>query len=153
MRKLERSISIATYDKEESVEDFLRYLVSLSEETYENIAGRVNWLMTVRFEAHTLDDCLELHEGGSYHTNRGATGTITLTLPAATRSGVIFHFACQEALTLRIEPGSAAIRDDSGQTAGKYKYANAIGACLSLVSDANGDWVTFAKNGTWSEEA
>ena len=29
----------------------------------------------------------------------------------------------------------------------------AIGAALTLVADANGDWATIAKNGTWNEEA
>ena len=33
-----------------------------------------------------------------------------------------------------------------------YKWADAIGACIVLVSDENGDWVTIAKNETWTEE-
>ena len=41
---------------------------------------------------------------------------------------------------------------NSGQTADKYKWADAIGECLVLVADENGDWVTVAKNGVWSEE-
>ena len=50
-------------------------------------------------------------------------------------------------------PGTATLRDDNGQTADKYKSANAVGECLSLVADSNGDWSTIAKNGTWTEEA
>jgi hypothetical protein len=65
----------------------------------------------------------------------------------------VFSFAVQSAQQLQVEPGAATIRDDSGQTAGKYKYAGAIGACLTLIADANGDWATIAKNGTWTEEA
>ena len=42
---------------------------------------------------------------------------------------------------------------ESGQTADKYKSANAIGECLTLVADANGDWVAIAKSGTWTEES
>jgi hypothetical protein len=68
-------------------------------------------------------------------------------------AGTIFSFAVQAAYELRIDPGTATIRDDSGQTADKYKSANAIGASLSLVADSAGDWATIAKNGTWSEEA
>ena len=64
----------------------------------------------------------------------------------------MFTFAVQAAHELRIAPGAAAIRDDSGQTAGKYKSATAIGASLTLVADANGDWATIAKNGTWTQE-
>jgi hypothetical protein len=92
-------------------------------------------------------------ESDSAHTNLGATGTVTLTLPASAPPGTVFTFAVQTAQELRIDPGTAAIRDDSGQTADKYKCANGIGECLSLVADANGDWVTVAKNGTWTEEA
>jgi hypothetical protein len=104
-------------------------------------------------EAHTSDEALTGAESGSVHSNLGATGTVTLTLPASAPAGTVFGFAVQAAQSLRIEPGTAAIRDDSGQTAGKYKSANTIGAALSLIADANGDWATIAKNGTWTEEA
>ena len=104
-------------------------------------------------EAHTSDDTLTEAESGSVHTNLGATAIVTLTLPASATAGAAFNFSVQAAQELRIDPGTASIRDDSGQTADKYKSASAIGACLSLVADANGDWVTIAKNGTWTEEA
>jgi hypothetical protein len=103
-------------------------------------------------EAHTNDDTLTAAESGSVHTNRGATGVVTLTLPASVAEGIIFTFAVQASQQLRIDPGTATIRDDSGQTAGKYKSANVIGGCITLVTDSNGDWVTVAKNGTWTEE-
>jgi hypothetical protein len=103
-------------------------------------------------EAHTSDDTLAATESGSVHTNRGATGLVTFTLPASAPQGTMFTFAVQAACELRVEPGTAAIRDDSGQAAGKYKSATAIGAALTLVADANGDWATIAKNGTWSQE-
>jgi hypothetical protein len=64
----------------------------------------------------------------------------------------VFTFAVQSAHELRVAPGTAAIRDDSGQTVGKYKSATVIGAGLTLVADANGDWATIAKNGTWTQE-
>lgn len=104
-------------------------------------------------EAHAGDDTLATAESGSVHTNLGATATVTLTLPASPAVGTAFTFAVQAAYELRVDPGSAAIRDDCGQTSGKYKSASAIGASLSLVADANGDWATVAKNGTWSEQA
>jgi hypothetical protein len=103
-------------------------------------------------EAHTADDTLVAYESGSVHTNRGATGVVTLTLPSLADEGVQFVFAVQAAQELRVEPGAAAIRDNSGQTASRYKSASAIGATLTLVADANGDWVTIAKNGTWTQE-
>jgi hypothetical protein len=104
-------------------------------------------------EAHTSDDTLTGVESGSVHTNLGATGTVTLTLPASAFEGTVFTFAVQVAQELRVDPGSATIRDDSGQTVGKYKSADAIGECLTLVADSNSEWVTIAKNGVWTEEA
>jgi len=104
-------------------------------------------------EAHTSNDTLTESESGSVHTNLGATGTITLTLPATAAAGTTFTFAVQSAQQLRVDPGSSTIRDNSGQTPDKYKWADAVGESLTLVADANGDWVTIAKNGTWSEEA
>jgi hypothetical protein len=104
-------------------------------------------------EAHTSDDTLTESESGSIHTSLGASGVVTLTLPAAATAGTTFTFAVQAAQQLRIDPGAATIRDNSGQTADKYKWADAIGESLTLIADANGDWVTIAKNGTWSEEA
>lgn len=103
-------------------------------------------------EAHTSNDTLVPAESGSVHTNLGATGVVTFTLPASAPQGVTFTFAVQAAFDLRVDPGTATIRDDSGQTAHKYKFASAIGASLTLVADANGDWVTVAKNGTWTQE-
>jgi hypothetical protein len=104
-------------------------------------------------EAHTADDTLTAAESGSVHSNLGAAATVTLTLPASAPAGTVFSFAVQAAQQLRVDPGTAAIRDDSGQTADKYKSANAIGASLTLIADANGDWATIAKNGTWTQEA
>jgi hypothetical protein len=108
--------------------------------------------ITRTVEAHTSDDTLAASESGSVHTNLGATQTVTLTMPASPSAGTQFTFAVQAAYELRVDPGAATIRDDSGQTADKYKSASAIGASLTLVADANGDWATVAKNGTWAEE-
>jgi hypothetical protein len=103
-------------------------------------------------EAHTGDDTLTAAESGSVHSNLGATEAVTLTLPASAPAGTVFSFAVQAAYELRVDPGTATIRDDSGQTADKYKSADAIGECLSLTADSNGDWATIVKNGTWTEE-
>ena len=103
-------------------------------------------------EAHTSDDTLTAAQSGSIHSNLGATGAVTLTLPASAPAGTFFVFAVQASNELRIDPGTVTIRDDSGQTADKYKSANAIGASLCLAADSSGDWVTIAKNGTWTEE-
>ena len=104
-------------------------------------------------EAHTSGDTLTESESGSVHTNLGATGVVTLTLPSSATAGTTFTFAVQAAQQLRVDPGAATIRDNSGQTPDKYKWADAVGESLTLVADANGNWVTIAKNGTWSEQA
>ena len=108
---------------------------------------------SVTIEAHTGDDTFTEDESGSVHSNLGATGIVTLTLPASATAGTQFTFAVQATQQLRIDPGTATIRDNCGQTADKYKWADAVGESLTLVADSNGDWVTVAKNGTWSEEA
>ena len=104
-------------------------------------------------ENHTSDDTLTVAESGSIHTNVGATGTVTLTLPQQVPEGLMFTFAVQQSQELRVDPGTAMIRDDSGQTADKYKAADTIGDCITLVSDSNGNWDTTGKNGVWTEEA
>ncbi len=104
-------------------------------------------------EAHTADDTLTEAESGSIHTNRGATGIVRLTLPASASQGTQFTFCVQEAQQMRVDPGTAAIRDTSGQTPDKYKWADAIGECIMLVADSNGDWVVTSKSGIWSEGA
>lgn len=104
-------------------------------------------------EAHQADAQLDAVESGSVHTNRGASAAVTLLLPATAPAGTALDFAVATQQVFRIDPGDAAILDDSGQTPGKYKYANAVGASLSLVADAEHNWVTLAKHGTWSEEA
>jgi len=103
-------------------------------------------------EAHTANDTLTAAESGSVHTNLGASATVTLTLPASASVGTVFSFAVQAAQQLRIDPGTAAIRDDSGQTADKYKSAGTIGASLTIIAESAGNWATIAKNGTWTEE-
>lgn len=104
-------------------------------------------------EAHTVSDLLAAAESGSVHTNLGAAGEVTITLPAGAAEGTEFTFAVQAAQELRIEPGEAAIRDSSGQTAGRYKAAAAIGDSLTVVADSNGDWAVVAKAGTWTQES
>lgn len=103
--------------------------------------------------SHTADDTLTIAQSGGVHSNLGATGTTTLMLPADAPPGTTFTLAVQASQELRVDPGAATILDDSGQTANKYKSADAIGAALTLVADANGDWMTIAKNGIWTEEA
>ena len=110
-------------------------------------------LMIKKITNHTANSNLTLLESGTIHTNKGATENVTITLPEVTVAGVAFTFAVQENQGLMIDPQTHAISDDCGQTANKYKTANNIGASLKIVSDEDGNWMTIAKNGTWTEEA
>lgn len=104
-------------------------------------------------EGHIADDSLEAAESGSVHTNLGASSTLTLTLPNPVPAGTGFTFAVQAPHQLRIQPAAGkAIRDDNGATPGKYKWADAVGECLRIAADENGDWAVLAKHGVWSEQ-
>jgi len=160
MEKLKLKSKYKTFEVEEGflpdslseLETYLRKFLIWIEGMYADIAGRVNWLLTSTVEDHTSDDTLTEHETGSVHSNLGATGAITLTLPTVTVAGIKFIFAVQVAQELRVDPGAKTVLDDSGQTADKYKTANAIGECLQLVSNSAGDWYVIGKSGTWTEE-
>ena len=111
---------------------------------------------TVTVEAHTADDTLVVAESGSLHTNTGAAGTITISLPAAT-AGLEFLFAVGAAQQLRIDPnGSETISLPSNGVpgaAGKYLVADAIGETVSLVCASAGSWRVMGFTGTWTAEA
>lgn len=150
---VEKQGKINVEESLKELEDYQKDFVIWGEKTWEEKVKRINWLLTNTVEDHTSSDTLTEHETGGTHTNLGASGAITLTLPTVSKPGIVFTFAVQEAQELRVDPGAATIRDDSGQTADKYKTANAIGECLKLISNSNGDWITIAKYGTWTEEA
>ena len=104
-------------------------------------------------EAHVADDTLTAAESGSVHTNRGATGMITLTLPEAAPAGTMFIVAVQEMQPIAVDPGMSAIRDSNGQATGKYKWADYIGDSIKVIADGNGDWVSVGQTGSWVEES
>lgn len=107
------------------------------------------------YEAHTASDTLTVAESGSVHSNVGASGAVTLTLPQDATAGVHYHFSVCVAQELRLEPGAAgAIYLVAGKgTDDKYATANAIGEAITLVADGNGDWVSLGEVGTWTFEA
>lgn len=110
---------------------------------------------TMTVEAHTADDTLTVAESGSLHTNVGASGTITIALPAAV-VGLQYMFAVGAAQQLRIDPnGSETISLPSTGVpgaAGKYLVADAIGETVYLVCASAGSWRVFGYTGTWTAE-
>lgn len=107
-------------------------------------------------EAHTANDTLTTAETGSWHTNTGASGTITFTLPAAT-VGLRYSFALGAAQQLRIDPnGSETISLPSTGVpgaAGKYLVADAVGENVQLACVIAGNWSVLSYTGTWTAEA
>ena len=106
-------------------------------------------------EAHTAGDTLLAAESGSVHTNTGASGTITLVLPAAT-VGQEFFFFVGAAQELRIDPNTTQTISlpSSGVAgaAGKYLVADAIGESLHLMCCIAGSWAVMGFTGTWTAE-
>ncbi len=106
----------------------------------------------VIIEAHTANDQLTHGESGSVHTNLGATGAVTISMPTFVMAGTKYTVAVEAAYELRIDPVAKSIIDTSGTTASKYKTCSTVGASMTVVSDENGDWVVIGKSGTWTEE-
>ena len=107
-------------------------------------------------EAHTANDTLTENENGTGHTNTGASGAVTLTLPAAV-PGLHYYFGVGAAQELRIDPdGTETISLPSTGVpgaAGKYLTANAAGETVHLACLVAGNWAVLGFTGTWSAEA
>lgn len=105
-------------------------------------------------EHHAANDTLTIAESDTAHTNLGAGGIITLTLPQNAVQGTTFEFAVMEANWLRIDPGAAGAVYINGakQTDNKYITADDEGESVKLVCDGNGDWIAMYATGTWSVE-
>jgi len=151
--KLAERITLRAFRAAGKLPGFIAELPKISKNLVQDLEKRDALSAKLAVESHTADDTLKENESGSVHSNLGATAAVTLTLPASAGKGVHYYFAVQAAQELRIDPGTATIRDDSGQTADKYKTADAIGECIHIAADDNGDWETISKYGTWTEEA
>lgn len=106
-------------------------------------------------EAHTAGDTLTAAESGSVHTSTGATGTITIVLPAAT-VGQWFTFVVGAAFELRIDPNTTQTiglpSSNAQQAAGKYIVADAVGEYVNLLCATAGTWDVVGYVGTWTVE-
>lgn len=104
-------------------------------------------------EAHTAGDTLTTAESGSVHTNTGASGAVTLVLPAAV-VGLEFFFAVGAAQQLRIDPnGTETVglpSTGAQQAAGAYIWADAIGESVHLLCAVAGTWTVMGYTGTWT---
>ena len=109
-----------------------------------------------KHEAHTSGDTLTAAESGSTHTNTGASGAITIVLPAAT-VGQWYCFHVGAAQELRLDPnGSETISLPSTGVqgaAGKYLVADAVGEWVKLKCVIAGTWTAEGYAGTWTAES
>lgn len=109
----------------------------------------------ISVEAHVADDTLTTGENGTCHTNTAATGTVVLTLPAAT-VGLHYYFAVGAAFALRIDPaGSETISLPSSGVpgaAGKYLEADLAGETVHLACCVAGNWNVMGYTGTWAAQ-
>ncbi|MCK4659166.1 MAG: hypothetical protein KAV82_06550 [Phycisphaerae bacterium] len=97
-------------------------------------------------EHHAANFTLTAAHSGTVHTNLGASGTITATLPAAPPTGTEFKFVCMADQALRMEPGASGGIYIKGakQADNKYVSVTDIGDFVHLIADGNGDWVAVA---------
>lgn len=104
-------------------------------------------------EAHTANDTLTASESGTWHTNTGASGTITFSLPVAT-VGLRYGFALGAAQQLRVDPnGTETVSLPSTgvpSSAGAYIVADAIGENVEIVCLIAGNWSVRSYTGTWT---
>lgn len=114
----------------------------------------LSYIRTPTVEAHTSADTLTKEETGSIHTNLGASGTVTLTLPQDAVSGTRFYFVVMAAYELRIDPGAAGAIYINGakQTDDKYISADDEAESVLLICTGSNDWVALFATGTWTVE-
>ncbi len=105
-------------------------------------------------EDHTANDTLV--DGTSdvrdkVHTNVGATGTVVITMDAAT-VGNRMRYAVYESETLRVDPDGTDHILGATDTAGDYLECSTPGGALSLYCIKAGYWHVDSMRETWTEE-
>lgn len=119
------------------------------------IAGgqTLNGRAPISAEHHTASATLTAAECGTLHTNKGAAGTIALTLPPAT-IGLHFYFAVLAAQALQIEPAAGEVislpSNGVPEAADDYIVADALRETVHLMCVETGAWAVMGSTGTWT---
>lgn len=103
--------------------------------------------------ARIADATISNYFSNEYVTNRGASGTVTLTLNTPT-AGEIYTFLRVTNQTLRVEPsaGKAFFRaDGTVETADKYLELGSQGALITVLYDGT-NWLCLTERGTITVE-
>lgn len=124
--------------------------------TTDNYSESLNGSALLGVQHHTADDTLKRGENNTIHTNKGAAGTIVLTLPAAI-AGMRFTFVVKAVQELRVDPNGTEIvavaATGAESAAGKYISADAVGELITLVCAETGKWSVENAVGTWTVES
>jgi len=110
----------------------------------------------VTTDAATL--ALTAAQSGAVILATKSSATQTFALPAATTAGMEFTFVCGHADgEINIDPGSAtytivgnSISVAAGKDLKNTAGTNAVGDCVTLVSDGTSKWLITQMQGTWA---
>lgn len=115
-----------------------------------NASGQIgNIAATIRTVAKTASYTAKAEESGTWFTNTGASGAVTITLPApaAAVAGVYYLFTATAAQSFAVASGTADTMVTDGDAAADSLTASTashiIGATLLVVCDGS-LWLTFA---------
>ncbi len=101
-----------------------------------------------RINHHARDFSLTPADTGTVHTNRGATGIVTATLPAAAPDGTELRFVCMTAQPLRLvaESGGGIVIKGVERPVKTYVSINEVGDFVHLVAAGRGEWIAVASS-------
>lgn len=91
------------------------------------------------------------HESGCLFTNTGASGAVTVTLPAP-KFGAVFHFLKVASQTFNVAVTGSGITINGGTNAASPTVGTEAGkACITVVAVSDTAYVVWAGYGTaWS---
>ena len=99
--------------------------------------------------AKTADETLTTADNGKRFSNNGATGVVTLTVPASV-AGQKWHFTRRNSThAFRIEPGGSFL---AGAGFGKYVQLDTDGASITMEYHVTGTYVITSQSGSISYE-
>lgn len=103
--------------------------------------------------ARTADYALKTEQSGTCHTNDGAAGAVTITLPSAT-PGLHYQFSVEAAQALRVAPQAADTvslpSTGAPGAAGKGLTCSSVGSTVELFCTKPGSWRVRGSTGNWA---
>lgn len=131
------------------------YIIALVSGAWQQLVATLFEPSTLRVVAVTTSTrTVTAEETGTTFTNEGASGTVTLNLPAAT-VGLHYHGVVNAAQSLRFDPNGSEIMGhmtagSSAGTAGQYTGSSTVGAAIHIKCIKAGYWEVVSAKGTWT---